>query len=422
MLNDSKTAAEKIARILRTDKDFIAKIESRFSAVTGKKNALEKIVEENRSRIKDRLLTLGASSEATAREIYNALISKIEADDNIISRALGNLVCSKKEDCNKVLDIARKVMNSQKGFFLKIDKAREFLMNEPPKKILSFLGYDSVQDMLQKEDLLEVYAALRFIEGNEWLNNVFFKQYETLTPADFEEREITLKALSPRWDQAAQTFVAKKHHNISHLKELGLVFVIPIALGISGELLRMLSLVLHYLHEIPFYSEMFRRIAETPTNFSLNFVSLLRGDVFDGRVPEGEKSLWLVVQRYLAKDDENDWRLFYPHINPEAIHWYKAERDLVEIGNKFNHFGTEVGFWHHLDWVGDYFKDEAGVPVLVSFDLVDTVMSLVKEKEMTKYLYHHQEALWNKIFREYFSHDELEKYAKDHLLQGYFEI
>ncbi len=263
---------------------------------------------------------------------------------------------------------------------------------------------------------------MRFIEGNDWLNNVFFKQYETLTPADFEEREITVRALTPRWDEAAETFVAKKHHNISHLKELGLVFVIPIALGISGELLRMLSLVLHYLHEIPFYSDMFRRIAETPTTFSSNFISLLRGDVFDRRVPEGEKSLWLVVQRYLAKDDENDWRLFYPHINPEAIHWYKAEEDLVEIGNKFNHFGPEIGFWHHLDWVGDYFKDEAGVPVLVSFDLVDTVMSLVKEKEMTKYLYHHQEALWNKIFREYFSRDELEKYAKDYLLQGYFEI
>ncbi len=129
---------EKIAKILRTDKDFIAKIESRFSAVTGKKNVLEKIIEENNSRIKDRLLTLGASSEATAREIYDALISKIEADDNIIFQALGNPVCSKKEDCDKVLNMARKVMNSQKGFFLKIDKAREFLMKEPPKKFFLF--------------------------------------------------------------------------------------------------------------------------------------------------------------------------------------------------------------------------------------------------------------------------------------------
>jgi len=72
--------------------------------------------------------------------------------------------------------------------------------------------------------------------------------------------------------------------------------------------------------------------------------------------------------------------------------------------------------------VGDYFKDEIGEEVLVSFNLVDTVMSLVKEKEMIKYLYHHQEALWNKIFSEYFNQKKLEKFAQENLLKGYFEI
>ena len=82
----------------------------------------------------------------------------------------------------------------------------------------------------------------------------------------------------------------------------------------------------------------------------------------------------------------------------------------------------ELQFWHNLDWVGDYFKDEVGNDVLVSFNLVDTVMSLVKQKELVKYLYHHQEALWNKIFIEYFNREELEKFSKEYLLQEYFEV
>ena len=45
-----------------------------------------------------------------------------------------------------------------------------------------------------------------------------------------------------------------------------------------------------------------------------------------------------------------------------------------------------------------------------------------KEKELIKYLYHHQEALCNKIFIEYFGQDQLENFSKDYLLQGYFEI
>ena len=145
-------------------------------------------------------------------------------------------------------------------------------------------------------------------------------------------------------------------------------------------------------------------------------------------LPESSKSQWLVIQRYLAKDDENDWRLFAPHLNPEALHWGKASEDLILAAdmlsnkNKKERLSPELSFWYDLDWGGDYFKDEVGNDVLVSFNLVDTVMSLVKEKEMVKYLYHHQEALWNKIFMGYFNKDELEKFANEYLLQGYFEI
>ncbi len=418
------SADNKLARILRADKDYLKRIEERFSYMTGKKGVLERIVEDNDKAIKRCLVTLGVEDHGKARaeEIYRGLISKVEADDNKISESLGRPVCHKLEDCEKVLSISKKVVGTSQGFFLKEEKAVEFLEKEPPEKILSYLGYDSVDKMLAKEKLLEVYSALRFIEGGDWLNSVFFKQYKELTPEDFEERPIVVQALGERWVAAANSFMEKKWHNISHLKELGVVFVIPATLGIPGELLRMMNLIFHYLHEIPFYSEMFRRAAETPVTFAPSVISLLRGDVLDRRIPEGEKSLWLVVQRYLAKDDENDWRLFVPHINPEAIHWAKAEEDLVKASSELDGFASDLIFWQDLGWVGDYFKDDAGNDVLVSFDLVDTVMSLVMKKDLVKYLYHHQEALWNKIFAEYMGHDQLEKFCKDYLLGGHFEI
>ncbi|MEK7089672.1 MAG: hypothetical protein AAB920_02525, partial [Patescibacteria group bacterium] len=150
--------------------------------------------------------------------------------------------------------------------------------------------------------------------------------------------------------------------------------------------------------------------------------SLLRGDTLDTRFPDSDKAHWLVIQRYLAKDAENDWRLFVAHINPEALHWMRAEDDLKELANVLGRFGHELRFWNDLDWVGDYFQDETGNNVLVSFDLVDTAMSLVKRHERVKFLYHHQEALWNKIFIEYFGVAQLEEYAKSYVLKGHFEI
>lgn len=417
-----RPATDKLAKILRADKHALYKIEDRLAHVTGKTGILEKIVEENEVRIKEGLLTLGVSRQAGAKEVYDALISKIEADGNLIFNALGGKVCNNQKDCNFILKSVMKIAEINHGFFLKLEVAKKLLKNEPPKKVMEFLGYDSVDQMLAKENILEVYSALRFLEGNEWLNQIFFKQYEELTPDDFEKRKIVVHALDEKWNEVTRKFVMKKWHNISHLKELGVVFIIPISLGISGEILRMISLVAHYLHEVPFYSEIFEKIAEVPETFSENLISLLRGDVIDRHFPESERVLFLVVQRYLAKDDENDWRLFVPKISPEAMHWAKAQEDLAKMSNFFPELDEELKFWRSLDWVGEYFKDEVGNDVLVSFDLVDTVMSLVKQKELIKYLYHHQEALWNKIFTEYFNREELGKFSKEYLLQGYFEI
>ncbi|MBI3588841.1 MAG: hypothetical protein HY093_00285 [Candidatus Liptonbacteria bacterium] len=234
-------AYEKIAKILRADKDYVLGLEKRFAGVTGKTFIMEAIVQENEELMKDRLLRLGATENADAKEIYKALIAKIESDDRLIFRALGNPNFKAVGDCQRIAEAAKKIVSPPRGFFLKLEKAREFLMKEPPRRVMEFLGYRTVETMLQKEDLLEVYSALRFVEGSEWLNGVFFKQYEALKPEDFEEREIQVRALSEKWSEESEKFVAKKRHNISHLKELGVVFVIPALLGISGELLRMFS-------------------------------------------------------------------------------------------------------------------------------------------------------------------------------------
>ncbi len=413
---------EKLAKILRTDKSFLEKAERRLSLISGKNGIFKNIADNNDAKMADRLSALGLSFSADAHSIYNALISKIDADDKKISEALNFPKSGDCEDCSHLLKRALDVAGNPKGFFIKEEKAREFLRNEPPKEIMKFLGYDSVDEMLCREDLFEIMSALRFIESAEWLNGVFFKQYESLSPDDFEEREVRALAIPSKWNGVAEKFVKKKWHNISHLKEMGVIFIIPVSLGISGELLRMISLIFHYIHEVPFYSDIFREIAKVPATFSSNFVSLLRGDVPEMHTQNGEKSVWLVVQRYLAKDDENDPRLFVPRVNPEALHWMRAEKDLIAFGNSIDGLGDDLEFWADLDWVGGYFSSNKEKDALVSFNLVDTVMSLVKQKELIKYLYHHGEALWNKIFMEYFSEEELERYMKDYLLKGYFEM
>lgn len=413
---------EKIAKILRTDKDFVKTAAERLREFSGHNDVFPRLIEENERKMKERLEKLGLSSSSNASDIYRALIAKVKRDDEALLRLLGGPTCDTEEGCRTLIKFAKEFANVPKGHFLKREKAIEFLKKEPPPNTLAFFQLSGVDELLKRFDLFEVYSALRFVEDGTWLNKVFFSQLNGVRPDDFEEREIEVHVLHQDWLKAAEKFVKKKYHNVSHLKELGVIFVIPLKIDTPGETLRVFSLILHYLHEVTFYSKLFRKYARgDPSAFSPKLVSGLRGDVLDSHFPDEDRGKkWMIVQRYLAKDDPNDWRLFEPHVNPEAVHWSKAENDIARLGMRYGELGLD--FWNDLDHVGDYFQDEAGVEVLVSFNLIDTVMSLVQEKEMIKYLYHHQEALWNRIFAEYVGREKIEEMIVEGFEKGYIQL
>lgn len=415
-------AIEKIAKILRVKPEDLEILEQKMNRATGKSGVLEKISVLNDEIAKEKIQALGLSINSPSKDIFSALIRKIFVADKVFVEKFGGVAISKIEDCQKVLNAIKDNQEKLIGFFLKKNKAAELLRKEPPRNIVRALGYKNIEEALVKEDIFELFAALRFIEDGDWLNNVFFKQYESLTSDDFEERGVEIKVLNYKWAKAAESFVKKKYHNISHLKEFGVIFVIPVSLNIPGELLRMVSLVMHYYYEVKFYSDIFRNFSNQ-LNFAKNLIQILKGSTIENKPAPSEKAQWLVIQQYLAKKDENDWRLLMPHINPEAIHWRKAQVGIVKLGQSLA--GLQEGdfeFWEDLDWVGEYFADVTGKNELVSFDLVDVVMSLVKEKEMVKYLYHQQEALWNKIFAEYFGEEKMEEIIKNNLLKGFVEV
>lgn len=410
---------EKIARVLRTDKHTVEIACKRLEELTGRKNIPQKVMEENAVLVGKSLKALNARPDAFHFEIYKALIERVKHNDAAIFKLFRQPRCIDYAGCQTLLNFAVELADVGDGFFLKKEVAERLLRNQPPVNIIKALQYKDVNELLEKEDVYEVFSALRFGEDKDWLNNVFFAQYKDIKAEDFEQRPIVLQVLQDKWLHIAEQFLKKKYHNVSHLKELGVIFVIPLELKTSGETMRIFGLVLHYLNEVAFYSKLFKKYTEQPSVFADRLISSLRGDVLSERLPNDHVvSSWMIVQRYLAKDDEFDWRLFAPHVNPEALHWTKAEDCVAKLNERFT--DLDLHFWQDLDFVGDFYRTESGVDNLVSFNLIDTVMSLVMDKEMIKYLYHHQEALWNKLFMEYVGgREEMEKMMVDNFIKGY---
>lgn len=415
-------AHDKLAKILRVKSEILLELEKKLSNITGRSGVIERIMSENKLLIKKTLQELRITQERPNYETaFQALTKKLVHFDEHLNKFLDKPDLSKMSAvCGKLCQTAIALNEPQKGFFIKKEKAVQILEKFPPQNLMNYFGYSSVMELVDKEGFSSVFSALRFAQDTKWMHKFFDETYNDLTANDFEEREVELKVLEPQWLAVAEKFLEKKYHNVSHLKELGIIFVTPLPIDTDGETLRLFTLILHYLNEVPFYSKLFRRFSQEP-DFTEKLKSLLRGDVSEGALPDHGKISFRVVQRYLAKDDVNDFRLLEPHINPEAEHWYKAEGDLAKMSLLDKESSYSFGYWQGLDFVGDFFTKKGGGEELLSFDLIDLTMSLVKKGEI-KYLYHQQEALWNKIFIEYLGRDKMNELVEENIIEGFIKF
>lgn len=405
-------ASLNLARILNVEEGILRSLDVKMSKTFGRDGVLDAVFQKNQEMMTKaiRQLNTGPGSADHVRGILRQAIVKQE---KIFLEHLNKV--PDHDEFGRMAAVAEEVIKTNHGFFLKRQLIADILKERPPRNLMKYLGYSEVESLLAKEDLTECFSALRFVETNDWMHETFDRVYSRFTADDFEERKIELRVLGDKWQEISKKFVAKKHHNVSHLKEFGVIFLNPIQENIPGKLLRDFALLLHYFHEVQFYSKLFQRYFGKP-DFAEHFKSLLRGDVEEkNEVKDGE---WLIVQRYLWKENPADPRLRLPRVNPESLHWARGERDLAIYAE--NTEFCDLGMWGGLDWVGGLFPGEIGEE-LVSFDLEDNAMSLVSFMEGKKELftYHQREALWTRIFSEYVGgEEEMEKILLENFQKG----
>ncbi len=363
---------DKLARILGTTEEALLSLDNKMSAVSGKTGVLDEISLAGPNFISEELVGFN---------------KKLEDDYG-----------------NRLGDAALRVFKPPAGFFIKKEKVAELLAKQPPQSLLDHFGYKDMTELLEKEGFASVVAALRFTQTQEWMHQFFDVAYANLKVDDFEDRDVEIKILDSKWQDIAQKFIGKKLHNVSHLKEHGVIFISPEQVSRSNETFRNFLLLLHYLHEVPFYSKLFRKYSHD-SDFSTKLSSLLRGDVPENKIDAEHPNKWRIVQRYLAKDNHDDFRLSEHHVNPEAEHWYLVGQDLPKAE-------LELGLAGISKWLASDWSDS---------NLIDLVMSSVGEND-SKYTYHQREALWNRIFVGYFGRDKMNELIEENIIRGFIEL
>ncbi len=361
---------------------------------TGKSGADTKLIGDITAKAHESMRSLGLNPAAsTGEEVYQALLGRVEDDMKRLTRIIG---ATDSEDVRHLvpymIDAANAVRFNRKVFVLKHDKAKDLLRQMPPRQLLTKLGYDSVDALFEGEDFDEIYTALRFSEGPEWLTN-YNELFKTVTADDYEERDLRIIHMNhDKYVDLAAHFVQKKLHNVTHTKEMGTIVVVPMhARKMRGLVLKTLPLLLHYMNEVKLYSTFFKLQSSKP-RFGETVVNTLIADPGTGSQLVGKRVHWRVIQRYLGKhkEDSIDKVAFEPHVQPEDLHWRRAEELLYQID-------PELEFWKDRDYVGLNYD---GFPV--AFNLFDVSFAYSnKETYEGRYAYHFRESLWNELFVRY---------------------
>ncbi|MDB5185878.1 MAG: hypothetical protein JWL85_401 [Candidatus Saccharibacteria bacterium] len=337
--------------------------------------------------------------DTTGKELYQALMNLTAKHDTFLANRLGG---KDPEDVHEMLPLIKRMAERidipKDAWVLKHSVAKKLLKACPPKKVMKQLGYRSIDSMLKREPIDEIYGALRFAESPQWLEN-FLQKYKKLTPADFETRRIEIIHLdSKKWGATTESFVHKKRHNITHLKELGVILMLPMPMTrMRGITITALPLLLHYINEIRLYSAYFK-MQQVNHKFGEILVDTLIADPSHHAVMAGQHIHWRVIQRYFGKlEKESHPEIFEPHVQPEDLHWRKAEEVLYRLE-------PALHFWHDMDYVGLSMDERP-----VSFNLMDMAVSYVNQLPYGSHaIYHFRESLWNEIFMRYMGQRALE--------------
>jgi hypothetical protein len=390
-----------LSELLNAEEPLFGMAIKRLEQASGNTSVDVRLTAEIIGKVHMKMRALGLDpTDTTGRELYRALFNLLEKHDGFLAERIGGEDATNVQKMlPRIKEVAEALDIPKKAWVLKHSVAKRLLKAMPPKKIMKQLGYRSIDSMIKRESTGELFGAMRFMETSEW-NNKFIASYKGLKPTDFEVRDIEIIHLDEKkWGTTADHFVKNKRHNITHLKELGVVLLLPLPVKrMPGITITALPLLLHYINEIRLYSSFFK-MQQVRSDFSSILINTLISDPGKHAEIGGQNVHWRVIHRHFGSQTENTHPdIFEPHVEPDDLTWRKTEEVLYRLE-------PALHFWHDMDYVAVEFDDRP-----ISFNLMDVAVSFVNDLPYGHQAVHHfRESLWNEIYIRYLGEKSLEK-------------
>lgn len=399
------TMSRMLAELLGVSEKLFASDLRRLEISSGSQSEDVRLISDIIRKTKSKTKELGLDpNDSTAAEIYHAIQNLLVLHDEFLNKRIG---ISAEDDTTNLLQKIKtavyKMDTPNKAWVIKHSSAKRILKKHPPKNAMRALGYKSLDSMLKREPVEDVIAAARLVDSSKWLET-YLSEFSKLLPMDFEDRRIDIKVVDPKkWSQLGVSFSQKNHHNISVVREMGAILLMPVAVPLRpGLTIGLTALLLHNITEVRLYSAYYK-LHQMQANLGKIIAASIMHDRDTHVFMSGQKIHWRVAYRHFGKSTKHP-EVLEPHVMPEDLFWRKAEEVLYKIE-------PALYFWNDLDYVGLSYM---GKPV--SFNLIDAAINAINNLNFDNRTYSHfQSALWNELFARYIKHPAHESYVLQQL-------
>jgi hypothetical protein len=190
--------SRKISMLLDQPEPMVNKLLSELEDKNGYPSHDARHIAENSQKVRLKIVALGLDPEdTTGEELYHALINKYKQD----CRKFDRYFLNGRHGFYPTTSIAEAIIKEHIGlpevWTLKNKAARNVLKFNSPKRVMKLLNYRSVDSLLKREDVQEIYLASHVLETASW-HKAVNRAVAKLNQFDFELRPLKLVNLNYR--------------------------------------------------------------------------------------------------------------------------------------------------------------------------------------------------------------------------------
>jgi hypothetical protein len=265
--------------------------------------------------------------DTRGRELYYALTCRYCVDNKHLEDTLGiNSKDSIGRRLKVVTDFSAHGRLPRDVWAIKTAVAKELLRDHPPRKLMKLLCYRSVDSMLKRGNISQIYALLPFVESQRWLN-VFWKTHTKLTASQFESRQAEVVTMPTNKGDK----LAAKGKAFSVVPQLGVVVLWPNSAAQHMGTLGLSAWVLQAINDLR-AGNTYLKLQQ----FQPNFGDLLVKTWYLGVVPvvylNNLEIPWRSLQAYYGKSPASEHpSVLEPHVQAEDLYYQSAVQTIASL-------------------------------------------------------------------------------------------